>query len=71
MISQFHISNDLPPKMKILNMVVPLLYSKFSIGEVYIGYTRIYCRKFMSLSNQMLHNNIKCIRMYNKTQAHV
>ena len=100
------ISDDIPPQMKILNMVIPILmhYQHFPFKNTvkmyfvtlicpaaascikplasciyslvnqwkatlrnYFGfptvYRRIYCRKFMMLSNQTSRCIFKCIRM--------
>ena len=87
MISE-RISDDIPPQMKILNMVIPILMhfyrlvSNWSIrscikphvnkrkcdvindGKLFpTVYYRIYCRKFLTLSNQMSHYKTKCIRI--------
>ena len=100
------IFDDIPPQMKILNMVIPILmhyqhfpfkktvkiyfvalippaaascikplasciYSLVNQWKVMLRndvgfptvYCRIYCRKFMTLSNQTSHCICKCIRM--------
>ena len=82
------ISDDIPPQMKILNMVILVLInlssfvSKFEccklqkaprhptkydvINEaklVLTVYRRIYCRKFLTLSNQTSRYKSKCIRI--------
>ena len=84
------ISDDISPKMKILNMVIPILmhnallqfYLKFErykplkaachltkcdvINEVKLfptAYHRIYCCKFLMLSNQTPRYKSKCIRI--------
>ena len=90
MISE-RISDDIPPLMKILNMVIPILmrfYSLVSNWNVvsrikpYKGvrhstkcdvindaklfptvYPRIYCRKFLTLSNQTSRYKTKSIRI--------
>ena len=107
MISE-RISDDIPPQIKILNMVIPILmhYQHFPFKKtvkmyfvalirpaavscikplascIYslvnkwkatlrndVGfptvYRRIYCRKFMTLSNQTSRCICKCIRMSN------
>ena len=107
MISE-RISDDIPPQMKILNMVIPILmhYQHFpfkktrkmySVALIHpaaascikplasciyslvnqwkaslrndVGfptvYCRIYCRKFMTLSNQTMCCICKCIRIVN------
>ena len=88
MISQ-RISDDIPPKMKIMNMVIPILMHFWSfvsnwsftslhktahqptksdvITDVKLFltvYRRIYCHKFLMLSNQMTCYKIKCIRIH-------
>ena len=81
MISE-RISDDIPPQMKILNMVIPILMRFCSFvsephkaarhqtkGDVTDDvklfptvYRRIYCRKFLTLSNQTSRYKRKCIR---------
>ena len=84
-------SDDIPPQMRILNMVIPILkrfYSFVSNWSVASRikpqkgvrhptkcdvindfklfptvYRRIYCRKFLTLSNQISCYKIKCIRI--------
>ena len=83
MISE-RISDDIPPQMKILNMVIPILMhfcsliSNWSVasrikpqGDVIdniklfpTAYRRIYCRKFLTLSNQTSRYKRKCIRIF-------
>ena len=83
MISE-RISDDIPPQMKILNMVIPILMHFCSFVsncscasriqpmkrdiiddvKLYLTvYHRIYCRKFLTLSNQTSRNKSKCIRI--------
>ena len=105
MISE-RISDDIPPQMKILNTVIPILmhyqhfYFKKTVKMYFVAlirpaaagcikplasciyslvnqwkvtlrndvgfptvYLRIYCRKFMTLSNQTLRCICKCIRI--------
>ena len=73
------ISDDIPPQLKILNMVIPILMSFYRshkglrhpticdvINHVKLFqtvYGRIYCRKFFTLSNQTSLYKSKCIRM--------
>ena len=74
MISE-RISDDIPPQMKSLNTVIPILmhYDHFflqrdiekvlyDVGFATV-YRRIYCRKFMTSSNQTSRCICKCIRM--------
>ena len=81
MISE-HISNDIPPQIKILTTVIPILMHFYSflskpykvtchptecdiINDVKLFqtvYHRIYSRKCLTLSNQMLYYKSKCIR---------
>ena len=105
MISE-HISDNIPPQMKILNMVIPILmhYQHFPFKKtvkmyfvalirpaaascIYslvnqwkvalhndVGfptvYHRIYCRNFMTLSNQTSRCICKCIRIiFNSSQG--
>ena len=90
MISE-RISDDIPPKMKILNKIIPILMyfcslsSNWSvtsrikparhptkcdvINDVILFptvYRRIYCRKFLTLSNQTSRYKLKCIRIMHK-----
>ena len=86
-----HISDDIPPQIKILNTVIPILISFYSlisnwsvanrikpqkapcqqtkcdvINEVKLFstvYHRIYCRKFLMLSNQTSRCKSNCIRI--------
>ena len=91
MISE-RISDDIPPQMKILNMVIPILmhFCTFDsnrsvesrikphviqkcdvINDVKLFpavYRRIYCRKFLTLSNQTSRYISKCIRMNQQQQ---
>ena len=88
MISE-RISDDIPPKLKILNMVIPILMSFYSlvsnwsiasrikpyksvrfqmkcdvIDDIKLFptvYPRIYCRKFLTISNQTLRYKNKGI----------
>ena len=84
MISE-RISYDIPPQMKILNIVIPILMHFCSFVECWKPhkaahhptrrdvindvklfppvYRRIYCRKFLTLSNQTSCYKIKCIRI--------
>ena len=87
MISE-RISDDIPPQMKILNMVIPILMHILQfelklvrckprkaarhptkcdvINDVILFptvYRRIYCRKFLTLSNQTSRYKLSCIRM--------
>ena len=90
MISE-RISDDIPPQMKILNMVIPILMrfyklvSNWSVAgriKAHKGvrhptkcgvindiklfptvYRRIYCLKFLTLSNQTSRCKLKCIRI--------
>ena len=90
MISE-RISDDIPPQMKILNMVIPILIHFYSLVSNWSGaicikphkgvryptkydvindiklfqtvYHRIYCRKFLTLSNWMSRYKSKCIRI--------
>ena len=81
MISEL-ISEDIPPQMNILNMVIPVLMHFCSlehckphnaalmkcdvINDVKLLPTinrRIYCLKFLTLSNQKKRYKSKCIRM--------
>ena len=84
MISE-RISDDIPPKIKILNMVIPIQMHFFFklelctplktarhptkcdvINDVKLFptvYRRIYCRKFLTLSNQTSRYKSKCIRI--------
>ena len=81
------ISNNIPPQMKILNMVIPILMQNCSflhfecykphkatchltkcdviidVKPFLILYCRIYCRKFLTSSNQTSRYISKCIRM--------
>ena len=82
------ISDDIPPQMKILNMVIPILMhfcsfvsdlsvcmprntarhpTKYdAINDVKLFpavYRRIYCRKFLTLSNQKSRYKSKCIEI--------
>ena len=84
MISE-RISDDIPPQMKILNMVIPILVhicsfvSNWSVARRIMlhgiqrnvtnfydaktfpaVYRRIYCRKYMTLSNQKLRVSRAC-----------
>ena len=83
MISE-RISDDIPPQIKLLNMVIPILmhygsfHSNWSVAAHHptkcgvindiklfpTVYRRIYCRKFLTLSNQTSRYKIKCIRMH-------
>ena len=73
-----HTSEDIPPEIKILNTVIPILMhlavlSQFChltkcdiINEIKVFltvYRRIYCHKFLTLSNQTLRYKSKCIRI--------
>ena len=76
MISEY-ISDDIPPKIKILNMVIPILMHFCSfvsnaarhptkcdvINDVKL-FPTVYCRKFLTLSNQTWRYKSKCIRMF-------
>ena len=82
MISE-HISDDIPPQIKIWNMVIPLQFhfelerckphraachpTKYDVidnaKQFPTVYRRIYCRKFLTLSNQMSCCKSKCIRI--------
>ena len=82
MISE-RISDDKPPQMKILNMVIPILMHLCMerckphkaarhptkcdvINDVKLFpavYRKIYCRKFLTLSNQTSRYKLMCIRM--------
>ena len=79
------IFDDIPPQMKILNMVIPILMhfrrklerckqhnsSRHPmkcdvIHDIKLFptvYRRIYCRKFLMLSNQKLRYKTKCFRI--------
>ena len=87
------ISEDIPPQMKIFNMLIPILmcfynlvsnWSFASCIKLHKGvrhptkndvindvklfstvhvYRRIYCRKFLTLSNQTSRYKSKCIRI--------
>ena len=81
------ISEDIPPQMKIFNMVIPILMhfcsfaSNWSVAsriklhviqrnEIIIDvklfptvFRRIYCRKFLRLSDQTSRYKTKCIRI--------
>ena len=83
MISE-RISDDIPPQINFLNMVIPILIrlklesckpqnaarhlTKCDvINDVKLFptvYHRIYCRKFLTLSNQAPRYKSKCIRIY-------
>ena len=86
MISE-RISEDMPPQMKILSMVIPILMHfcihKLErcklhndarhamkcdiINDVNLFptvYRKIYCRKFLTLSNQTSRYKSKCIRIF-------
>ena len=77
------ISNGIPPQMKILNMVIPILQFRFELErckprkairhprcdvindlkQFPTVYHRIYCHKFLKLSNQMSPYKSKFIKM--------
>ena len=86
------ISDDIPPQMKILNMVIPILMHLLQfelklerckpykatrhptkcdvINDIKLFptvYRRIYCRKFLTLSNHTSHYKLMCIRIGNTT----
>ena len=64
MISE-RISDDTPPQMKILNMVRhPSKCDVINDVKIFpTVYRRIYCRKFLTLSNQTSRYESKCIRI--------
>ena len=71
-----HIYDDIPPQMKILNMVIPILMyfcrfvsncsvaSRITLCVIQQNVTLLMTsNKFLTLSNQMLSYKSTCIRM--------